>query len=359
MAGSGPLGVAIVGCGNISRGYARTMAAHPNEIRLVGCFDIQPQAAQALAAEFPCRVYKNLIELTKDAAVEAVVNLTIHDAHVNVTTACLKAGKHVHSEKPLAMDARSAARMAALAKKKKVRLSAAPITFMGECQQTAWKMIRENKLGTVRVAYAEMNWGRIENWHPNPAPFYKVGALFDIGVYPLTVLTTILGPVKRVMGFGKVVWPDRTSKSGQKFRLKTPDWMCGYLEFASGPIARLTASFYVGPTKQHGIEFHGDTATLHLSTAHDFNGKVQLRMFGSNDWIEQPLAKAPYPGVEWARGLTELHNAIRTDRPHRASAEQAVHVVEIVEGIYKAARRGRPVAIKSKFKAPAPMDWAM
>ena len=123
----------------------------------------------------------------------------------------------------------------------------------------------------MRVIYAEMNWGRIESWHPNPEPFYEVGALADVGVYPLTLLTTMFGPVQRLVAAGQVVSPKRTAKDGHEFTIgTTPDWACLRLEFASGPIARLTGSCYVGPTKQHGVEFHGDKASMYLASPHDF-----------------------------------------------------------------------------------------
>ena len=49
-----------------------------------------------------------------------------------------------------------------------VRLSCSPITFMGDAQETAWRLVAAGAIGTVRVAYAEVNWGRIETWHPRP-----------------------------------------------------------------------------------------------------------------------------------------------------------------------------------------------
>ncbi len=42
-------------------------------------------------------------------------------------------------------------------------------------------MIAEGRLGTVRVVYADVNWGHIEAWHPAPIPFHEVGVLMDVG----------------------------------------------------------------------------------------------------------------------------------------------------------------------------------
>lgn len=360
MAGQGPLNVAIVGCGNISGPYARSMATHPDRIKLLGAFDLNVEAAKKLVAEHGGKVYPTLDDALRDPQVEAIVNLTIHQAHYDIIKKALEAGKHVHTEKPLTLNVAQAHELVALAKARKLRLSAAPITFLGEGQQTAWKAIREGKLGTVRVAYAEMNWGRLESWHPNPSPFYEVGAMADVGVYPLTFITTIFGAAKRVTAAGGVLWPTRTTKSGSTFEIKeTPDWACVCVEFVSGPMLRLTSSFYVGPTKQHGVEFHGDAASLYLGSAHDFNKGVQIRPFGAADWTDLPYVREPFPGVEWSRGVTELQDAIRNDRPQRATGEQAAHVVDIIFSAYESIKTGKAVTVKSSFTQPKPMDWAL
>src|SRR4051812_2132692 len=240
MADVKPFGVAIIGCGNISRGYATTMGVEAGKVKLLGAFDLVRERAETLTKEFGGRAYENLEEVLSDKNVEAIINLTTHSSHAELTARCLEAGKHVHSEKPLAIESQKAQQLAELARRKNVRLSTAPSTFLGECQQTAWKIVRDGTLGKVRVAYAEMNHGRIESWHPEPRPFYAVGPTFDVGVYPLTVLTTILGPVKEVSGFSKVVWPERTDKAGKAFDVKAPDWACGVLEFESGVLGRVT-----------------------------------------------------------------------------------------------------------------------
>ncbi len=197
---------AILGCGNIAGPYAKDLAKAP-QIELLGVADLDTTRAEALAAEHGITAYASPAALLADDRVELVVNLTIHHAHYAVTKACLEAGKHVHSEKPLALTTAEAEALVQLAAEKGLRLGCSPFTWMGEAQQTAWKLIREGQLGTVRVAYAEVNWGRIEAWHPNPGPFYQVGALFDVGVYPLTIMTTIFGPARRVWSYGTLLHP--------------------------------------------------------------------------------------------------------------------------------------------------------
>jgi predicted dehydrogenase len=350
--------VAIVGCGNIAERYARDLAVY-SEIDLRGVTDLDIARAEKLAAEVGSSVYSSLEAVLDDGAVDLVVNLTIHHAHKEVSTRCLEAGKHVYSEKPLALATADARTLVDLARERGLRLGCSPFTYMGEPQQTAWKCIREGKLGEVRVVYAEVNWGRIESWHPAPGPFYEVGALWDVGVYPLTMLTTIFGPVRRVFAYGKVLHPDRVTSDGHAFHIETPDFVVALVELANGPLVRLTTNFYVGgQTKQSGLELHGDLGSLHISSWHNFDATVGFAEFGE-DYKPVPVIPPGPEGVEWGRGVREMVISMLEDRPHRATGEQAAHVVEVLEAITRAMKTNERVEVTSSFSPPRPMDWAV
>jgi predicted dehydrogenase len=361
-----PLNLAIVGCGNIAEAYGKTLQPY-SHLKLLGATSRTLKRAEDFVATFGGKVYPSLEAILADEEVDLVINLTIHQAHVEVITKCLQAGKDVYSEKPLALRSEEAWKLVALAQEKGRRLGCAPITMLGEGQQTAWKAIRDGLLGTVRLAYAEVNWGRIETWHPAPGPFYEVGPLFDVAVYPLTILTTIFGPARRVTAFGKVLYPDRVTQEGVPFHITTPDFSIAAIEFASGAVARLTANFYVGfQSKQRGIEFHGDKGSLFLSNWHDFNGTVEYADFGGTyeplPYVKEPYAgniqEDPHAGVEWSRGVLDMAEAMQENRPQRITGAQAAHVVDIVCGIQTAFREDPRVQITSEFPQPAPMEWA-
>ncbi len=358
-----PLTIAIVGCGNIAGAYGKTLQNHP-QLRLLGATSRTRTRAEDFVAQFGGKLYPSLDALVADEEVDLVVNLSIHDAHVEVITQCLNAGKHVYSEKPLALTSAEAWRLVALAEAKGLHFGCAPGTMLGEAQQTAWKAIRAGQLGQVRVAYAEVNWGRIESWHPSPTPFYAVGPLFDVAVYPLTILTTIFGPARTITAFQKVIYPDRVTTEGVPFHITTPDFSIAAIEFASGLVGRLTTNFYVNThTRQKGIEFHGDRGSLYLSSWQDFNGSVEYADFAqqapaSNAYTPLPYVRQPYPGIDWSRGVLDMAEALKADRPQRLTAAQAAHVVDIVCGIQEAAITGQRVEISSDFSPPVPMEWA-
>ena len=353
------LGLGIVGTGNIAGGYARDAITHP-EIRLVAATDLQAARASEFAATHGCRAHVTLDDLLADPEVDIVVNLTVHHAHYDVTKRALEAGKHVYSEKPLALTLDEARELVELATARGLRLGCSPSTFLGEAQQTAAAAIQRGDLGTVRAIYADVNWGRIETWHPAPAPFYDVGVLVDVGVYPLTLVTSMFGPARAVRAWGWELLADRTALDGSTFRIGSPDLIIAAVELTSGPIVRLTASFYVGrPTRQTGtLELHGDDASLLLGNFQEFDASVELAPFGGV-YEAVPLVRPGYRGTAWARGVAEMATAIATGRPHRASAEQAAHVVDILAAAAGSmADAGRTVPIDSKFERPMLLPWA-
>jgi predicted dehydrogenase len=348
------LRVGMVGCGLIARGYLETLAPH-RQVRLIGATDLEPARAESTAAAFGGRAYRDLESMLADEDIDAVLNLTVQTAHYDVTARCLRAGKHVYSEKPLALTYPQAAELVELARVNGLRLSCAPMTFLGQAQQTAWQVLREGRLGQLRVAYADMNWGRPETWHPEPSQYFGVGPLYDIGVYSLTLLTTFLGPATAATGFGRVLLPERDLIGGQALSVTTPDFVVAIVEFGTGAIARLTTDFYVGhATKQKGLEFHGDSGSLYLSNPQHFDSVVQFAEYGG-EFEPVPYLSEPFPGTEWARGLVELADAIAQDRPHRVTGEQAAHVVEILNAISTSLSSGSgPVPINSVFTVPEP-----
>lgn len=355
----GPLGIGIVGTGNIAGGYARNAATQP-EIRLVAATDLDPERARTFASEHGCRAHRTLDDLLADDDVDIVVNLTIHHAHFEVSLRALEAGRHVYSEKPLALRSADAATLLATAAAQGVRLGCSPATFLGEAQQTAAGIVRSGRLGEVRAVYADVSWGRIESWHPAPAPFYEVGPLVDVGVYPLTLVTTMLGPARSVRAAGWSLKPDRSTLGGGSFRIGSPDFIVATIEVGPTAVMRLTTTFYVGrPARGQGaIELHGDEASLALGSFQDFDATVELGPFGGA-YETVPLVRPPYRGTAWARGVAEMAAAIHEDRPHRASAEQAAHVVEIIEAVSASiADDGRSVRVESSFVPPELMPWA-
>ena len=351
--------VGIIGCGDIAGPYVESLQPRP-QVELAGVAGRTPGKCLPFAEKHGLRPYESIPALLADRSIDLILDLTGQDAHAEIVSKCLDAGKHVYCEKPLALSYPEAARLVERAKKLGLRLGSAPSTFMGEAQQTAAKQIREGRLGTVRLVYAEINHHRIELWHPGAPLFYDVGPLFDMGPYALVLLTSIFGPVQRVQGWGRILLAERKTLDGTPFSLKKPDFVVALVEFRSGPMARLTVNYYIDWRKKQGamVEFHGDSGSLYLQHVSVFGAAVEYADFGQA-YEPVPLVKEPFAGIDWSRGVVDMAEAMQENRPHRATGEQAAHIVEVMTAIEEACQSGRAVDVGSTFPLPAPMDWAL
>jgi predicted dehydrogenase len=339
------LRLGIVGCGDVAHRYGRTLAPYP-DVPIVAVTDTDPGRATAFVREWGGEVRPTLDDLLADGKVDCVVNLTPFEFHAGVTARALEAGKHVHTEKPVGLDAAEARTLVELADRTGLRLSCAPITFMGPAQRAVHRTIQEGRAGEIRLVYAEVDHGRIETWHPRPEPFYAIGPLFDVGVYPLTILAAFFGPARRITAWGGKLLERRTMIDGASFEVGAPDCIVAVVELEAGPVARLTANFYVhDEEKRHEMQFHGDRGSVLLSTWQEFNADVGFAPYGG---APEPVAydRPAEGGVDYGLALRELDAAIRADRPHAASAERAAHVVEVMCAIRESAELGRPVELQ-------------
>ncbi|HPD16557.1 MAG TPA: Gfo/Idh/MocA family oxidoreductase [Planctomycetota bacterium] len=359
MGVTGPVGFAFVGCGNIAGPYADSMQKHPDRLAIVGAYDLNTEAARAFASKYACKLYASLDELIADPQVEAGLNLTVHLAHPEVTQRLLRGGKHVHSEKPLAATREDGQACVQLAAQQGLLLSCSPFVILGEAQQTLKKVVQEGLVGDVKEVYAEMNWSRIEAWHPAPAAFYGRGAgpLFDVGCYPLSVLIQVFGSATAVRAMGGIRLRERTIASGpdagKSFTVTNPDHTCTLIEFDSGIHCRLTASFFAVKSAQAGIEVHGTDGSLRLDSVVGFNSRLDLCKPGEREWRSLPLLGNPYPGVEWARGPLDLAAGIRKGKPLTCPGDAAYHVLDITLAALEASGSGTTVPVRSRFR-PTP-----
>jgi predicted dehydrogenase len=296
-------------------------------------------------------------ELLADPAVDIVLNLTIPAAHATVSLQALEAGKHVYSEKPLALTTGDGRAILEAAAQTGVRVGCAPDTFLGGGLQTCRKLIDDGVIGQPVGATAFMMSGGPESWHPNPFFFYEVGAgpLFDMGPYYLTALVNLLGPVAGVSALARKSFTERIATSealyGQRIPVHTPTHVASLLDFAAGPVGTMITSFDInGGSQLPRIEIYGSQGTLSVPDPNTFDGPVRLKRAGEKAWQDVPLTHSPDVGR--GIGVADMAYAIRSGRPHRASGELANHVLENMESLLKASVEGRYLPIESACARP-------
>ena len=356
--------IGIIGCGNISAAYLQTAQLF-RILEAAACADIDPDRAVARAKEFGVPKACSVAELLADPGIQIVANLTTPQAHKEVSLAAIAAGKHVYTEKPLAVTRADGAEILAAARARGVRVGCAPGTFLGGGLQTCRKLIDDGAIGRPVAASAFMMSHGHESWHPDPAYYYKAGAgpMFDMGPYYLTALTTLLGPVRRITGVAGIQIPERTITSkphyGEKIVVDTPDHVAGLLDFASGAIGTLITTFATWHSDLPRIEIYGAEGTLGVPDPNTLAGPVRLCKAGAREWSDVALTHGHAGRGMWGIGVVDLAHAITSSRPHRATGDQGYHVLELMQGFLEASANGKHYDVKSTFTRPAPLPLGL
>lgn len=350
------MNIGIVGCGNISPRYFEGLAKYDG-VDVVACADLDAERAAVRAAEYGVSALTPE-ELLADPAVDIVVNLTLPKVHAEVSLAAIAAGKHLYSEKPLAIAASDGDAIVEAAARAGVVAGCAPDTFLGGGLQTCRKLIDDGVIGRPVAATAFMMSHGHEHWHPDPAFFYAAGGgpMYDMGPYYLTALVSLLGPVRRIAGATSKAFEQRTvlsePKRGQRVDVEIPSHVTGLLDFHSGAVATIVTSFDTWASRLPRIEVYGTEGTLSVPDPNTFGGPVEVQR-GREEWASVELA---YPEGQRSLGVVDMASSIRTGRASRVDARLARHVLEIMQGLHESSDTGRHVVLRSACDQPAPVQ---
>jgi len=359
MRGTGRVGVGIIGAGVISTQYLENLTTFPDlDVRFIADID-EPRAASQ-AQKFGVPASGSVQQLLADDEIEIVVNLTIPAVHVEVALQAIAAGKHVWSEKPFALDRADGQRLLDAAHAAGLRVATAPDTFLGAGVQSSRRLVESGEIGAPLTALTLMQSPGPESWHPNPDFLFQKGAgpLFDIGPYYLTALVQLFGPVSRVTAVASKSKPFRVigsgPRAGEQFDVTVPTHVGALYEFEGGQTAQSIFSFdsKLGRTQ---FEVAGVDGTLVVPDPNTFDGDLLIHRGGDE------IDTVPSTGTKSTRGtgVAELAQAIRADRPERASGEQAFHVLDVMVSTIESAERRVPVEVASTvtIAPPLPEEW--
>ena len=336
---------AVVGCGMISDVYLQNLTGRFSGFCVKYCCAAHFENAVRKAEKYGLTA-ATFDEILADETVELVVVLTPVPAHYDLIRRALEAGKHVYTENTITDDPATAVELARLAEEKGLRLGSAPDTFLGEGIQTAKKLLDDGSVGCVTGfdVYVNRNLDRMTNLYP----FLRLpggGICYDYGVYHITALVELLGQVKEVYAivenrkplrvgavegsadFGKTYAYENEAQVTAILRM---DNVCGTLTLNGESIAQDLRHFRI----------YGEKGVLELPDPNGFGGDVTVLRTRT----EKETVCAP---GENQRGLGayEMLRAMEEDRPHRASAEKALHVLHIIDAIMESGRTGLPVKI--------------
>ncbi|MGA9024425.1 MAG: Gfo/Idh/MocA family oxidoreductase [Steroidobacteraceae bacterium] len=370
---------AIVGCGFVADFYMQSLPLYP-VLELAAVTDRDPVRLAQFAGFHGLTCARDSLDgVLSDPSIELVLNLTNPDSHYEVSKACLLAGKHVYSEKPLAMRMEEATELLALAQSRGLQIASAPCNVLGETAQTVWKALRERRIGDIKLVYAELDDGMVfhmpyRKWFSASGrqwPYkdeFEVGCTLEHAGYYVTWMTAFFGPAASVTAFASCLYPDKLTDV--PLDRDAPDLSVACIQFESGVVCRLTCTIIA--QEDHRLRMFGDRGILSVEDCWNYHSPVVIkRMFNiRRRTIIEPIGRR-YPLVriqgtrqsargsnkmQFCRGPAEMASAVQERRQSRLPADFCLHNNEIVLAIQNATENGSTHRLRTSFKAaPQPM----
>lgn len=354
--------IGILGCGNISGIYLQNLTQLFKNTEVVAVSDLEEWKAKSAAENYGIPCVMSFEEMLASDEIDTILNITTPAGHYPLTKKALEAGKNVYVEKPLSLNYEQGKELVELAKAKGVRLGCAPDTFLGAGIHTAIAEMKKGAIGRPIGGVASMMCHGHESWHPSPEFYYDFGGgpLFDMGPYYITALVRLLGRAESVFAYGTKAFEERmiTSepKNGQMMPVNVNTHDVGLIKFANGALITVMMSFDVWTHSIPCIEIYGTDGSLCVPNPNDFWGEVRSYT-PAEGWKDVPLVNG-YTDNSRGIGLSEMALAETEGRPHNASGELGLHVLEIMDAFERSAKEGRMIILESDPGEGIELDWS-
>ncbi len=348
--------VGVVGCGKISGIYLQNITTIFDNLEVVACCDLNMENAQKRAAEFgiEARTYQQILD---DKTIDIVVVLTPAPSHYELIKAALLAGKHVYTEKVMTHKLALAQELVELAAEKGLYFGSAPDTFLGAAWQKARQIVDSGVLGEITSFHVNMNNCLDINLCKYLFLRQPVGGIcYDMGVYYLTNLVNLLGPVKEVCAVVENRKPVRIgcvedgADFGKPYNYDNEAQVTAIIRTESGITGTFVQNGESIAANQLVFRLYGTKAVAELPDPNRFGGKITLTR--SSKDIEVIESDLPYADNSRGIGPSEMANAIAQGVENRASCKLALHVLDIIESMMESSKTGTFVQVKSTCSRP-------
>jgi predicted dehydrogenase len=369
----------VVGAGTISqRGILPHLSQDDVHDRVVlqAVVDPVPGRAEDAAARFGvARAFTDFDDLLAGGDVDAVTIASPIGLHYEQGKRALQAGKHVHFNKTMTTTVAEADELIALADEQNLRIVASPGEVLRPQVQAVRRAVAEGRIGVPTWALAGASFGTYHLDEPerrgasaastiDPSWYFRKpggGPLYDVTVYALHGLTTVLGPAQRVAALSGIRIPEREF-NGAAVATSADDNTGMLLDFGGGLFAMVYGAAAGGVNYWFTGTYLGTEGRIEGYTV---NGEPL-------DYPERHLHDAAGGGVKGAqvtlphvtgahRDIDEQHvfedimqlvDWVRDDVPSPVTAGHARHVIDIIESAYRAAATGQTQDLTTTF-APA------
>ncbi len=359
-----PLRLGVIGVGTLALRLLPHLTAEDvaDRVRVVALCDPVVERVEAAAARHGVpRWFADVEELLADDEIDAVSVASPIGLHYEHCRAALEAGKHVHANKTMTTTVREADELIALAGERDLRIVASPGEILKPHLTRTRELLEAGAIGQLSWALCGFAFGTYHEEEAerrdapggvaiDPAWYFRKpggGPMYDMTVYALHQLTSVLGPAREVMGLSGIRVRERGFLDA-RISTEADDNTVLLLDFGDG----LYAVAYGTAAGKHSDQF---AAGLYFGTRGTIDGVL---LNGEPFADEQPL-----PHVVGLHGdlreshvfedVMQLADWVLDGTPTPVTAEHARHVVDIIESGYRAAETGVRQRLTTSFALPA------
>jgi len=302
---------------------------------------------EALSKKYGVKAHMDLESFTRDKDIQAVYVATPVYLHQPQTIACLKAGKNVLCEKPMAMNPAECRHMVDAAKQHRVRLGIAFMMRFHACHRLALQLIEQGKIGTPVMARAQLSC-----WYPKIAGAWRQvkrmsggGSLMDLASHCLDLLEMYLGKIVEVSCFA-----DR-----RIFDYEVEDTSLVLSRHKSGAFGVVDACFNIADVaSKNRLELYGTKGSILCEgTIGQLPGGKMVGFFSEDEEYRAKQERRAEGGVEfnpepvntYLAEIEDFSEAILEDRPPAYTGEMGLHNQQVLEACYASAKMRRTVNV--------------
>ena len=344
--------VGVVGAGIISEIYLQNMTEKFHNLRVKSVSARNIAKAQVKASLYGLKAC-SVDDMMADPEIDMIVNLTPVGAHEEIICKALTAGKHVYTEKTMTDSFDTAAELCELTDIKGLRLGCAPDTFLGASLQSDITGFSATVNRNNDLLLSLFPIGR----------FPGAGICMDFGVYYVTALVSLLGPVSDVAAFVRAPYqkhrniiPD-SPEYGQWFDSPNESEVSAILRMRSGISGTIHLNGDSNTREEANFVILGTKGMLYLTDPNAFGGTMRflpnILDFNAPDAFEALPKGNPYCENERGLGPAEMAAAILRSGPtFRTSKELGLHVLEVLQGMLTSGKKGSFCSIKTDCSIP-------
>ncbi|MBA2287647.1 MAG: Gfo/Idh/MocA family oxidoreductase [Ktedonobacteraceae bacterium] len=343
----------ILGCGVIGPIHAAAIASLP-DAQLVAVADRDTKRARALAEKYQATAYSDLQEMLDGAHLDVVNICTPSGQHGEQACQAMRSGRHVIVEKPIEITLPAIDEMLRVQRESGVKLAVISQRRFTDAVQRVHGLVEEQALGKLVLGNAFVPWWRSQAYYDSGEwrgtwALDGGGVLMNQSIHSIDLLQWLLGPVSRISAYTDTL----------AHNMETEDVAVAVLRFVNGALGTIAATTSAYPGVSTRIELCGtqgsavieDDTLSYLYLAREHRQEA-VGAYGTNAAPRKEVSKdnaARNPGDlsyrSHALQIADMLRAIREDGTPLVDGYAARHPVEIILGIYEAARTHQEVRL--------------